>query len=501
MIANAIPKIIGPYKVEALLKKGGMSLLYLAVHPETKEPLALKVLFPELVSQAEMIQRFLREAKIIGLADHPNIVKLYGQGEWEKGLYIAMEFIQGISLKHYLMRNLISLKQALEIVIEISLALCHLHAHGVIHRDLKPENILVTESGGIKVIDFGIAQFLTESQEKDRERLIGTPIYMSPEQKNHPESTSYPSDIYSLAIITYELVLGQLSHGHLYLALMPKGLQKILTKALQPDPENRYQDIVDFLTDISTYLNSQAFIKETKELDAKHELSESLRQAEHSLVPEEPPEWRLIELGVATYKRLGISNLYYDFFTLPNDAYGIILGEPAIQGAAGVVYMSTLRGMVRALCHLTQKPEEMAHLLNALLINDPMKQEFAFSYLIVFPQKKKLRFISCGAGHLFYLSKSTLSSQLIPCTNPLIGKDSHALFKEVEHSWFSEDCLLFYLNSHFEKEDLNLLQETPKEIVLLSPQEQVNSILQKIKIEFNRIKKERSIAVCSLKLI
>ena len=150
-----------------------------------------------------MVQRFLREADIIALADHPNIVKLYRQGTWEGGLYIAMEFIGSLSLRKYILRNLISLKHALELVLEISMALCHLHAHGVIHRDLKPENILVTEVGEVKVIDFGIAQLLTDSptDPRARRRLVGTPIYMSPEQKNDPESTSYPSDIYSLGII------------------------------------------------------------------------------------------------------------------------------------------------------------------------------------------------------------------------------------------------------------------------------------------------------------
>lgn len=141
-----IPKKIGPYMVEALLEKGGMSVLYLATHPETKEPITLKVLFPDFVSNPEMKERFLREANIIAMANHANIVKLYGQGEWEGGLYIAMEYIQGISLRQYMLRHMISLKHALEIVMEISHALIHLHAHGVIHRDLKPENILITEN-------------------------------------------------------------------------------------------------------------------------------------------------------------------------------------------------------------------------------------------------------------------------------------------------------------------------------------------------------------------
>src|SRR6202040_2179363 len=113
-----------------------------------------------------------------------------------------------------------------------------------------PENILIDQNGLVKVIDFGISQLLTVDKTHDshRQQFVGTPVYMSPEQRENPESVSYPSDIYSLGIIAYELVLGKLSHGQIHLSLMPKGLQKILNKALQPRQQDRYQDIVDFIT-------------------------------------------------------------------------------------------------------------------------------------------------------------------------------------------------------------------------------------------------------------
>ncbi|WP_042280590.1 protein kinase domain-containing protein [Candidatus Protochlamydia sp. R18] len=502
-----IPEKIGPYQVEALLEKGGMSILYLATHPDTKDPITIKVLFPEFVSNPEMVQRFLRESEIIGLADHPNIVKLYGQGEWEGGLYIAMEFIQGISLRQYLLRNLISLKHALELVMEISMALCHLHAHGVIHRDVKPENILVTESGGVKVIDFGIAQLLTEGQAdpKSQRRLIGTPIYMSPEQKNNPESTSYPSDIYSLGIITYELVLGKLSHGQIHLSIMPKGLQKILAKALQLNPEDRYQDIVDFMTDVSAYLYSPALLKENKELDPLSDLSESLRHAQHSLVPDNPPKWPKIDIGLASYKSLGISSLYYDFFNLPQHGYGIIIGEPSVKGSAGIVYTSVLRGMVRALCQLTQRPEEMATVLNALLLNDPMKQNFSFSYLILSPQENLFRFISCGCGHLWYLPKEKLQLELINSENSPLGINHLNSFVEIEHPWNVGDAILFYgslcSSDTFAKKPLfsnEQLLSSLQEASMTSPQKQVDTILRKAKVELSRTSDERSIVLLNL---
>lgn len=496
-----IPETIGPYKVETLLEKGGMSFLYLATHPETKDPITIKVLFPEFLSNPEMVQRFSREAAIIALADHPNIVKLYGQGEWEGGLYIAMEFIQGISLRQYLLRNLISLKHALELVMEISMALCHLHAHGIIHRDLKPENILVTESGGVKVIDFGIAQLLTDNQKdpQAKKRLIGTPIYMSPEQKNDPESTSYPSDIYSLAIITYELVLGKLSHGHIHLSIMPKGLQKILAKALQLKAEDRYQDIVDFMTDVSTYLHSPALLKENKELDPLSDLSESLRQAQLSLVPQAPPIWPACEIGLATYKSLGTSSLYYDFFTLPDQVYGIIIGEPSIKGSPGLVYSSVLRGMVRALSQLTKRPQEMATILNSLLLEDPMKQQFSFSYLMLIPQENAFRFISCKCGHLWYKQPSEPLLKPIISENPSLGADSDATFTEVEHPWNSGDCLLLYASlggQNGQQEPLfnqQQLQTSTEEFLSSSAQRNVDSILRRAKVTLSRTSDEGSV--------
>jgi len=501
-----LPEKIGPYKVEALLEKGGMSFLYLATHPETKDPITVKVLFPEFLSNPEMVQRFLREAAIIALADHPNIVKLYGQGEWEGGMYIAMEFIQGISLRQYLLRNLISLKHALELVMEISMALCHLHAHGIIHRDLKPENILVTESGGVKVIDFGIAQLLTDNQRDShsKRRLIGTPIYMSPEQKNDPESTSYPSDIYSLGIITYELVLGKLSHGHIHLSIMPKGLQKILAKSLQLKPEDRYQDIVDFMTDVSAYLHSPSLLKENKELDPLSDLSESLRQAQLSLVPQTPPLWPKFEIGLATYKSLGISSLYYDFFTLPEQAYGIIIGEPSVKGSPGIVYSSVLRGMVRALCQLTKSPQEMATVLNALLLEDPMKQHFSFSYLVLLPRENIFRFISCRCGHLWYCASSNSALKPILSDNPSLGADPNANFKEIEHPWNTSDNLLLYASLGVQssnKEPLfsqDQLQASLEETLHPSAQRQVDAILRQAKVNLSRTSDERSVVFLSL---
>lgn len=506
--AQEIPKYIGPYKIESLLEKGGMSILYLGTHPDTKEPTTIKVLSPRYLSHSEIVKRFLIEAEIIAMADHPNIVKLYGHGQWEGGLYIAMEFIQGISLRQFLLQNPMSLKRALEIIIDIGYALCHLHTHGVIHRDLKPENILVTESGQIKVIDFGIAQLLTEKNETGsptKQRLIGTPIYMSPEQQENPESVSYPSDIYSLGIISYELVLGKLCHGQIHLSLMPKGFQKILTKSLQPKPEDRYQDIVDFITDVSAYLNSTNMQKEKKVGDQLSELSENLKQAQSSLAPMIPPDWPQIEIGITGYKGGSLYGIYHDFFKIDEHDYAIIMGESSAKGAEGVIYTAMLRGMIHSLCRMTTKPVELMASLNDLLVKDSINQVFTMNYLILNPQDNKFVFLSCGNGSLWHIKSGTDVPVKISKNNIALGIDPEAVFNEVTETWEPGDCLVLSSFTALTSEEITgidfseeLFHQTLTENANFPPQRIVDGIFRKIKITSNKTLQERSLTLISI---
>lgn len=442
--AGPLPKKIGPYHVEALMDTGGMSVLYLATNPDNGETLTVKTLSEKYLKSKAVVDSFLNEAEIIALADHPNIIKLYGHGEWEGGLYIGMEYIHGRSLRTVLATHPMSLQRALETVLEIAYAICHLHTHGVIHRDLKPENILITDAGRVKVIDFGIAQLLTEGADVESEqgRLIGTPVYMSPEQRENPASVSYPSDIYSLGIIAYELVLGRLSHGQVHLSLMPKGLQKILAKALQPRPENRYQDIVDFITDLSEYVNSSRIVTERGAGDDLSELSDNIQRTQLTLLPRHPPEWQNLEIGVINHRGISISGVYYDFFDLGDGGYGIVLSEPSATGVEGLMYSSVLRGMIRTLSKLTAKPGDLVAILNELLVNDPIDQIFTLSYLILNPTENRLRYISCGYGNLWHVPAGTAEPQKVTADNIALGIDDEARFEEVSRAWEVGDQLI-----------------------------------------------------------
>lgn len=501
-----VPESIGPYKIECLLDKGGMSILYLGTHPDTKEPTTIKVLSPKYISHPEMVKRFTNEAEIIAMTNHPNIVQLYGFGEWENGLYIAMEFIQGISLRQYILQTPVSLMHALDIIIDISYALCHLHAHGVIHRDLKPENILITEEGEVKVIDFGIAQLLAESDEgsKPTRQLIGTPIYMSPEQRDNPTTVSYPSDIYSLGIIAYELILGKLSHGQIHLSLMPKGVQKILAKALQPKAEDRYQDIVDFIAEIAAYKNSTLLQKEQKAADPLSEMVENMKRAQMTLVASVPPQWPSVEIGLAGHQGISISGIYYDFFDIPEGGYGIIMGESSAKGAEGVVYTAVLRGMVRSLSRLTTKPVELVTILNDIIFRDSMQQQFNLNYLVINPHVNEFRYISCGYGDLWQIKQGQNEShKFATAENQSLGVSQEAVFKEISGEWNVGDTLLLNTFAVAKQESTNDFSEEHfeqalKENLDRSPQKQVEGILRKARVVVNKLFQERSISLISI---
>lgn len=505
--AIQVPKSIGPYQIESLLEKGGMSILYLGIHPETKEPVTIKVLSPKFVSNTEVVQRFLNEAEIIAMTDHPNIIKMYGHGTWAKGLYIAMEYVPGISLRQYILQTPISLKRALEIILDVGYALCHLHTHGVIHRDLKPENILVTEAGTIKVIDFGIAQLLTDKTDADRitkQRLIGTPIYMSPEQRENPETVSYPSDIYSLGIVSYELVLGKLSHGQIHISLMPKGLQKILNKSLQFKPEDRYQDIVDFITDISSYLNSASIQKEKKIADRLSELSENLNKAQSILIPTSPPLWPHIEIGLSIYKGFGVAGVYYDLVTIAPGVYGIFMAESHAKGAVGIIYTAVLRGMYKSIYRSTTQPKEIVTLLNDLLFRDKMEHVFTVSYLILEPQIQKASYISCSHGNLWHLQAGQENPIKVTTDNIALGIEPEPEFVDTTLFWNRGDNLLLSSFStllttvpddrYSEKLFRKMLIESSRQ----SPTKLVEDLMRRIKTVSGKQLQEHSIALISV---
>jgi tetratricopeptide (TPR) repeat protein len=198
---------VGPYKLLKTVGRGGMGAVYLAEHTGDKRRVALKLLPPEHANTPERVARFLREGMAGTRLHQPNIVETYEVGEDAGTYFIALEYIQGESLRQIMDRQPLGQRESLQFALQIAEALTHAHAQNVVHRDLKPDNIMVAEEGTAKVMDFGLAKVLDATSVTATGVLMGTAAYISPEQARG-EETDARSDLYSLGTMLYEMLTG-----------------------------------------------------------------------------------------------------------------------------------------------------------------------------------------------------------------------------------------------------------------------------------------------------
>jgi Tol biopolymer transport system component/serine/threonine protein kinase len=273
---------LGHYEVIRALGAGGMGEIYLARDNRLDRQVALKLLPTQFSSDADRIRRFEQEARAASALNHPNIITIYEVAETEQHrLFIATEYVEGETLRRHLGREPISIRDAIEVAVQITSALAAAHAAGIVHRDIKPENIMVRPDGFVKLLDFGLAK-LTErkpvASEAPTARLLdqsttpglvmGTVQYMSPEQARAAD-VDERTDIFSCGVVLYEMLAGQtpfaadtsadtlaailnreavpLDH---YDPAIPAELQRIVRKMLRKDPDDRYQTAKDLLVDL-----------------------------------------------------------------------------------------------------------------------------------------------------------------------------------------------------------------------------------------------------------
>lgn len=466
----SMPSAIGPYKVESFLGKGGTSHLYFALHSETEEPVTIKVLSPDQSKRSDLCQQFQREAEILSSLNHPNISHLREFGDWEGGPYMALEYIQGTSLRQLILKNALSVRKALELVVEISEALKHLHSQQIAHLDLKPENILITEDGHIKIIDFGIAKQL--SQEKaviDSPKVVGTPVYMSPEQRKDFSKATELSDLYSLGVLTYEMVLGRLSHGSIHISLMPRGLQKILAKALQPRPQHRQESISMYCDQIQAFLKSAHFAKDVENINSQSLVSERLYQAQIRLLPPQIPNWDRVQVGTVNHRELYTSGVYHDFFTLSDGALGVVIVESPSPRADGIVFTGVLRGLLRSLAHFSRHAESIMTAAHDLLQADSMGQQFSASFLVLDPREEIMEFVCCGGNPLWHLPIGVKRPKQLHIENHLLGSSHPIPPKATTQRWSVGDRVLLLSRDLMQQraEEQNGLTDQELEHILL----------------------------------
>jgi serine/threonine protein kinase len=257
--ASEIAKLFPQLEIIEALGRGGMGAVYKARQARLDRFVALKILSPERQLDPQFAERFEREARTLARLNHPNIVTVYDFGEVQGQFYLLMEFVDGVTLRQLLQSRKLLADEALGIVPRICEALQYAHQQGVVHRDIKPENLLLDKRGQVKIADFGIAKIIGQSAARgltDERQVIGTPHYMAPEQIEKPKTVDHRADIFSLGVVFYEMLTGELPLGKFALPSkkvhVDVRLDEVVLRALEKEPERRYQQAGQVKSDVET---------------------------------------------------------------------------------------------------------------------------------------------------------------------------------------------------------------------------------------------------------
>jgi eukaryotic-like serine/threonine-protein kinase len=305
----------GRYEIRSLIRKGGMGEVYLAQDTQLRRQVAIKVLTAEFTQNADRLHRFEHESYAASSLNHPNILTIHEIGSQDDVHYIATEYIEGESLRDRLHHSRMQLREALDVAIQVASALSAAHQASIVHRDIKPENIMLRRDGYVKVLDFGLAKLIDTNAQKQQAEdaptrvmiktdpgvVMGTSFYMSPEQARAQEVDAR-SDIWSLGCVIYEMVSGRMpfegpSTGDViglilhkepppltrYDPEIPAELDRIVTKALEKDREERYQVVKDLALDLKKlkqHLEFELELERTIAPEARTGMSEGVSTSE-----------------------------------------------------------------------------------------------------------------------------------------------------------------------------------------------------------------------------
>ena len=379
VVEAELPSHIGQYEVKSLLGEGGMGVVYLARQQNPSRDVAIKVIRSSMTSP-ELLHRFELESEFLGKLKHQGIVSVFEAGLYDQGPgeatrpFLAMEYVEGQPLRRFILKETPSVHDRLRLLIQICDAIHHAHQRGIIHRDLKPGNILVKANGQPVILDFGVARAIDADFEKSAKRtragqLIGTLAYMSPEQVNGKSSdVDIRSDIYSLGVIGYELLVGELPYSISQSKFLEAArviseetpvqlstrdrkfrgdLNTVILKAIEKDSERRYQSAAQFKDDLQRFLDREPvmarpatafyqlrrFAMRNKTLVAGIVLSLSLLIA--GIVG---TTMGMISAQRETARRVSINEFMNDFLLMDDPASGnadIKMSEALAKAAAG----------------------------------------------------------------------------------------------------------------------------------------------------------------------
>jgi serine/threonine protein kinase len=318
-MANLVGKTMGKYKLIERLGKGGMAEVYKAYHPKLDRYVTVKILHSYLAEGEDFLARFEREARAVASLRHPHIVQIHDFEIEDDQYYMVMEFIDGGTLQSRMLElaktgAYMSVGQVLSILQQVGEALDYAHKQGIIHRDIKPSNILLDSAGNAFLADFGIARMMSGTQFTAAGSLVGTPTYMSPEQGRGDELTRV-SDIYSLGVILYELMTGNVPftadttplaiiHKHIseqplgprsLRPSLPEAAEQVILKALAKDPHKRYQSAKELVHAFEKSLPPERIA----EVESSHARSTTPTSTLPTMLVEEQPAADLANLATA----------------------------------------------------------------------------------------------------------------------------------------------------------------------------------------------------------
>jgi serine/threonine protein kinase len=271
------PEELAPHfpqlEILEFLGRGGMGVVYKARQKSLNRFVALKLLAPERVRDREFAERFTREAQALAALNHPNIVTIYDFGQAGGFYFLLMEYVDGVNLRQLLRARKFTPEEALAIVPPLCDALQLAHDRGIVHRDIKPENLLLDKDGRVKVADFGIAKMLggvdaggkgggTPAAANATQTAMGTPGYSAPEQQTDPQRVDSRADIYSLGVVFYEMLTGELPGKRIeppsHKVQIDVRLDEVVLRALERNPELRFQQASVFKTQVETIAAASA---------------------------------------------------------------------------------------------------------------------------------------------------------------------------------------------------------------------------------------------------
>lgn len=275
-LVEDVDRLFPQLEILGMIGQGGMGAVYRARQKELDRVVALKLLPPDIGRDLSFAERFTREARALAKLNHSGIVTLYEFGRADGLYFFLMEFVDGVNLRQLLEAGRLSPREALAIVPQICDALQYAHDQGIVHRDIKPENILLDRQGRVKVADFGLAKLVGARDQKSSDtpasmvtgtilteagKVMGTPQYMAPEQRERPTEVDHRADIYSLGVVFYHMLTGELPGQRIeppsHKVRLDVRLDEVVLHALEHQPERRYQQASQLKTDVEAISSVQ----------------------------------------------------------------------------------------------------------------------------------------------------------------------------------------------------------------------------------------------------